>query len=136
MKSVVEGNNRRSACSKTGNFDGVFYSLCSTVEEDSLLGKVTRSQFSNPLGQSNIRLIHHNTKAGMGESSGLLSNSLSDFWTSMANVHSSNATCKVNVAISVYILNNSSISFSCKNIHCRTHAACNKLVPSRHQFTR
>src|SRR5437016_4970116 len=136
MKSIVEGDNGGSSCCITNNLDSIFNRLCPTIEEESFLGKVSRRYVNDPLGKCNIRFVHHHAKASMREFSSLFGNGSGHLRTSMTNIHGTNATCKVDIAITIDIFDDGPIGFRCKYVHRGSNTACHELLAPCQKFTR
>src|SRR5207248_5650074 len=128
MKGVVEDDNSRTSCGIANDLNRVFHSLGATVKKESLFGKTARGYLYDAFCQCYVWFIHHHTKAGMCESSSLFRNGPGHLWTCMANIHGTNAASKVDIAVTVYIFNHSSVSFSREYVHRGTNTACHKLL--------
>ena len=119
MIAIVKRDDSRASGGVTSNFDSVFNGLCAAIKENRLLCEIARGQLHDAFSKSNIWFVHHDAEACMREFRGLLCNGFRYFWASMPNIHGSKATGKVDVAVSIYIFDNSAISFGSKYIHRR-----------------
>src|SRR5256885_7625289 len=134
MKGIIEHDDCGSPCCIACDFHGVLYGLSATIEEECLLGEVAGGDSDETFRQIDIWLVHHHTKAGMGEFLCLLDGSLCHFWACMPNVHGADAACKVDEAISINIFYDGSLSFRRKHAHRRANTPCNKLLSSCHKL--
>ena len=128
VKGIVEGDNGGSPCCITSNLDSIFNRLCPTIKEKSFLRKVARRYVNNSLGKCNVRFVHHHAKTGMGELSSLFGNGPGHLGTSMSNIHDANATCKVDIAITIDIFDDGPIGFRRKYVHRGGDTACHELL--------
>src|SRR6266478_5149377 len=136
MKAIGEGDDRGASRGITSNLNCVLDRLCTAIEKKGFFGEVTRGELHNTLSQRNIRLIHHDAKASVCKLSGLLYDGLCHLWAGVPNIHDTDATCKVNVTVPVYIFDNRAVSLGCEDAHRRSDAPRYELLTPRQQFTR
>ena len=117
MIAIIKGDNGGASGGITSDFDSIFDGLCSAVKKKSLFCEIARCQLYDSFSKRNIWFVHHHAKAGMCEPGCLFSDSFRHLWPGVANIHGADATCEVDIAITIYIFDDGSICFRCKYVH-------------------
>src|SRR5581483_11902704 len=111
MKSVFKGDDARPLRVGSRDLHCIFDGLSTAVDKQSLLWEVTRSEFIQAFGQSNVRLVGRHLNTGVKKFLGLLLDGAHDIRSAMSYVDAANTACKINVSISVDIFESSAIRF-------------------------
>ncbi len=123
MKSIFKANHRRTLGPRSRDFDRILHSLCAAVEEERFFGCAAGRQRVQFLGQLHIALIRSHHEAGVQVPIHLGVQRRRHLGCAMANVQAANATCQVEKAIAVYILNHCAFRVADKHRRDLRHSA-------------
>ena len=115
MEGIFEGDGGPPACCMPGDLDGIFHGLCAAVGKHRLLGKIPRGKAVEPLGQFHVGFVHGDMEAGVDVLINLIVYRGQNFVIAVADVVDPDATCKVDVLLSLHICDQGALRLCSKN---------------------
>src|ERR1700694_5388683 len=103
VKPVVKRQYGRAVCVRARNFYRILRSLSAAREQDGLLLSPAGRKGIEPLRELDVRFIHRNLEARMGEAFELLADRRAYFWMRMAEVLHADAGDEVDVLLALDI---------------------------------